>query len=94
MRTGQFTEAGQWEQSRHLSGIRGSFLQVLMLNWVLRSGHLLDVRSIPGRDAVARGKRRPGVFSKVQEAGEVACWGWMWPRKIRWWWEVEGSKWG
>lgn len=45
---------------------------------------MLDVRGIPGRDAVARGKRRPGVFSKVEEAGEVACWGWMELRKIKW----------
>lgn len=52
-----------------------------MLNWVLRSGHLFDVRSIGGRDAVARGKRRLGAFSRVHEA---RCPVWMWLRKIRW----------
>lgn len=54
----------------------------------LKEWHLLD-----GRDAMARGKRWLGVPSRAQEAGEIACPGWMWLRKIRWCWEVEGSKW-
>lgn len=57
LRTGQFTvvvgaeQVPVWDQRKLPTG-------VLVLNWVLRSGHLFDVRGIPGRDAAARGRKR------------------------------------
>lgn len=51
-------------QSRHLTGIRKSFLQIQMLNCGLRSGHLLNV-SIPGKYAVS-GQRQEEAWC-VQE---------------------------
>ncbi|XP_027459706.1 putative hydroxypyruvate isomerase isoform X4 [Zalophus californianus] len=42
-------------------------------------------RSTGGEDAVARDKRRLGVLSRVPEAGDVALWSWVWPRRIRRW---------
>lgn len=57
--------------------------------------HLLDVRSTGGEDAAARDKRRLGVLSRVPEAGDVALWSWVWPRRIRrWQQEVEEAQWG
>lgn len=80
MRTGQFTVVVGAEQVP-VWDLRQLPTGVLVLNWVLRSGHLFDVRSIPGRDAVARGRKRVGVFSRDRKTGEVTCPGWMWLEK-------------
>lgn len=52
---------------------------------------MLDVRSIPGKDAVARGEGL-GMLRRVHEAGDVACLRWRWLRKIDQ--EVKGGGWG